>query len=389
MSIVPALALLAPFWSYPHRPLPDTPGVTAKSVLVGQACALKGPAAGLGEGMSTGLSCYFSRVNAAGGVGGRKIELKSINDGYEPEKTELVTTTLIDKVGAFLLIGGVGTPTSKVAMPICVERRTPYVAPFTGAEFLRNPCNRWVVNVRASYYQEMERHAHYLVDGLGFQRVACFYQDDAYGLAGLAGIEQALDRRGMKLCATGTYQRNTTAVAQGLEAIAGSQPQAIVMVGAYTSCAAFIKAAKGDPRTKEAVFGNLSFVGTTNLLNELGGASEGCIVTQVVPFPWDPSVPVVREYEEAMKAAGKEAAIDFISLEGYLAGKFFCSVLEHVQGELTRDSFVDTIDSVGTFDLGGITLQFGPGDHQGLDQVWMTVFKGGKVLPLGENPASK
>ena len=368
---------------------PDTPGVTDTSVVLGQACALKGPAAGLGRGMRSGLECYFEVANAAGGAGGRQVELKSLNDGYEPKKTELTTRTLIDKVGVFAMIGGVGTPTSKVAVPVCEERETPYVGPFTGAEFLRNPYKRWVVNVRASYYQEMERHAQYLVDELGLERVACFYQDDSYGKAGLSGIELALERRGMELCSTGTYQRNTTAVAAGLESVAAAEPQAVVMVGAYKSCAAFIKAAKADARTQDCVFGNLSFVGTMNLLEELGDAAEGCIVTQVVPFPWDQDVPVVAEYHKAMKAAKRADEIGFISLEGYLVGKFFCQVLDEVEGDLTRASFVDTVGRVRDFDLGGVVLRYGEEDHQGLDEVWMTVYRGGEVQPVSSRPAGK
>lgn len=357
-------------------------GVTPTTILLGQACALNGPAAGLGKGIKTGLDAYFATVNAKGGINGRQIELRSINDGYDPKKTGLVTETLIDKVGVFALIGGVGTPTSMVAVPLAEAGEVPYLTPMTGAEFLRSPFKKWVVNLRGSYFAEMERQAQYFVDKLGFERVACFYQNDGYGKAGLAGIEQALERRGMKLCATGNYERNTLAVATGLKEIASTSPQAIVMVGAYTSCAAFIKAAKKTPETQGAIFSNLSFVGTNNLLSELGPDSEGCVVTQVVPFPWDTQNPLVKEYHEVMKAAGKSSEIGFLSLEGYLDAKLFCSVASQVDGELTRESFVDTVTRVGSFDLGGVTLTFGQDDHQGLDDIWMTIFHDGKVEPL-------
>jgi len=357
-------------------------GVTANSILLGQSCALKGPAASLGQGMSLGLSVYFGQVNDNGGINGRQIELKSVNDGYEPDKTEKVTRMLIDKNEVFLLIGEVGTPTSKVAVPIAEENGVPFIAPFTGAEFLRSPYKDMVVNMRGSYYQEMERLAQYLVDSKGMSRIACFYQNDGYGAAGLSGIEQALERRGMELCGKGTYERNTTAVAEGLASIAPSDPEAVIMVGAYKPCATFIKAAKANPSTQNATFCNISFVGTKALLAELGPASEGCVTSQVVPFPWDTSIPVVAEFQEAMKRSGNADEIGFIALEGYMAAKFFCQVAESVEGELTRESFLRAVNEVGTFDLGGVTLKFGEDDHQGLDDVFLTIFRGGEIHPL-------
>ncbi len=357
-------------------------GITGDKILLGQSCALKGPAKALGLGMQTGLQVYFDGVNKDGGIHGRTIELKTINDGYEPDKCVKATTMLIDKMKVFALIGGVGTPTAKVAVPICEENEVPFIAPFTGAEFLRNPYKEWVVNFRGSYYQEMERLTQYLVDGQGYKKIACFYQNDGYGKAGLSGIELALKQRGLELCATGTYERNTVAVAGGLDSIAPQEPDAIVMVGAYKACSAFITAAKSNPATADATYCNISFVGTKALINELGAAGEGCVVSQVVPYPWDTSIPVVAEYQKAMKAAGKKSEIGFVSLEGYLSGKFFCTVMENIEGEPTREQFIAKTNEIGTFELGGVTLVFGSDDHQGMDDVFLTIFKGGDPVVL-------
>ncbi len=358
------------------------PGVSADSILLGQSCALKGPASALGNGMKLGLEVYFDKINSQGGVNGRTIALKSINDGYNPKKCVVATKMLIEKLNVFALIGEVGTPTSKVAVPIAEEHNVPFIAPFTGAEFLRHPYKPMVRNLRGSYYQEMERLAQFLVDQKGFRKIACFYQNDAYGKAGLTGIERALDRRGLKLVSTGTYERNTTAVAQGMKDVAQGDPDAVVMVGAYKPCAAFIKVAKNDPTLKDAVFCNISFVGTKALAEELGSAGEGCVISQVVPYPWDPSVPVVAEYIDAMKAAGHENEIGFITLEGYLAGKLFAKALEAVEGEPTRQKFLDAFAKLGEIDLGGIVVRYGPEDNQGMDDVFLTVLKGGKAVPL-------
>jgi branched-chain amino acid transport system substrate-binding protein len=357
-------------------------GVAPDKIHIGQSCALKGPAAALGSGMQAGLNAYFQRVNKQGGIDGRQIELESVNDGYEPEQCTNVTKMLIEKSDVFLLIGEIGTPTSKVALPLCTEAKVPFVAPFTGAELLRSPFNRYAVNVRASYFQETEQLAKLLVDGRGAKKVACFFQNDAFGQAGLTGITNALERRKMQLCAKGQFERNTVAVATGLADVAAGAPDVILMVGPYKPIAAFVKAARQNEATKNATFCTISFVGSMELLNELGPDSEGVIISQVVPFPWDTSVPVVADYQADMKTCGAEKSVGFTSLEGYLSAKFFCQACDAIEGAPTREGFLDTIQKTGSFDLGGFTLKFGSEDNQGSDTVWMTVFNGGKVVPL-------
>lgn len=357
-------------------------GVTDTEIVLGQACALKGQAAGLGTGMQTGLQVWFDRVNAQGGVNGRKIRLVSVNDGYEPERCAAAVKMLIEQEKVFAVIGGVGTPTAKVAVPLCTEAKVPFLGAFTGAELLRTPYNRYVVNVRASYFQETEALAQHLVDHGGMQRIACFYQDDAYGQAGLEGIKRALASRKLELVATGTYKRNTLAIAEGLQAVAAGKPQAVLLVGAYAPCAEFMKQAKDDAALKTAVVCNISFVGTDNLVKAAGAAGEGSIISQVVPSPTDGHVPVVAEYLADMKKAGKEADVGFISLEGYLVGRFFTTTAAQAGKELTRESLLDLVGKTTALDLGGMTLTFGPQDNQGSDSVFLTTIKNGKVESL-------
>lgn len=366
----------------------QTPGVSDTQILLGQSCALKGPARGLGKGMNLGLQVFFDQQNAKGGIHGRKVKLLKYNDGYEPKKAKMTTRLLVEKKKVFALIGEVGTPTSKAVFPYIQKHKVPFIGPFTGAEFLRSPYKPLVVNVRGSYYQEMETLAQYLVEGKGLKRIACFYQNDGYGKAGLSGIRLALKKRGMSLCGEGTYKRNTIAVSRGLKDIASTGAQAVVMVGAYKPCAQFIKQAKKTDALKDAVFCNISFVGTKNLLKELGPASEGCIISQVVPFPWDTSLPLVAEYQAAMKKAGKEEAIGFISLEGYMVAKLVGMNLQKLGREWTREDFLSNFAKVGKFDLGGVTLQFGPKDNQGMDQVFLTRFEGGEIRLLQDQTAS-
>lgn len=376
-----SLLLASSFVALAHVPAQADPGVSATEIVVGQSAALSGPAMALGTGMRTGMEAYFNEVNAAGGINGRKIRFVARDDGYEPEKAIAATKALLDEDKVFALVGEVGTPTSKAAVPIAEAAKAPFIGPFTGAEFLRNPYNPYVVNVRASYYQETERMAQYLVDVKKLTKIACFYQNDGYGEAGLAGIKQALERRKMELCATGNYERNTVAVKTGLMAIRKGEPEAIVMIGAYKPCAEFIKLGRKSGLDK-ALYLNVSFVGTAALKTELGDEGEGVIITQVVPLPTDAKVAVVDEYQKALKKHFPSAEQDFVSLEGFLAAKLFCEVLRKVEGEPTREKLLATIKSVGKWDLGGVTLVFGENDHQGMDEVFLTHIKDKSVVSL-------
>lgn len=339
-------------------------------IILGQSCALTGPAKNLGLEMRAGLLAAFARINDLGGIKGRPIHLISLDDGYEPDKAVRNTLSLIND-DVFLLIGEVGTPTSKAVIPIIEEHSIPFFAPFSGAELLRTPFRRYVINVRASYYQEMEKLASYLVDDQKIERISCFYQNDSYGFDGLNGLQLALSRRGMKLVSKGTYERNTLAVMGSLSDIYQGDPQAVVLVGAYPACAEFIKLSK-TKINPDLRFYNISFVGTESLRQALGGYGENVVVSQVVPNPGNDSIALIREYKESMSRYQHDAPITFTSLEGYIAGKLFAKIGRAVTGELTRESFITTMQQTGSFDLGGIVLQFGPEDHQGLDDTHLT-----------------
>ena len=349
------------------------PGVFDDRIVFGQSAAFKGPAAALGSGMRDGILAAFREANEAGGVQGRKLELVAYNDGYEPNMAIENTKRLIQEDEVFALIGEVGTPTSKAAQPIASDAGVPFIGPFTGAEFLRNPYKRTVINVRASYYQETEAMVERLVEDLGVTRIAILYQDDSYGRAGLAGVTRALDKRDMELAARGTYKRNTIAVKRAVLSIRKGKPEAVIMIGAYKPCAEFIKVARKVG--VDAKFLNVSFVGSKALAKELGPAGEGVIVTQVVPFPDDPKNPLVAKYQLALAASSSEGEPGFVSLEGYMVGRLSIMVLEALGDRITRQDFLGEIAKIGTFDLDGITLSYGPDDNQGMDQVFLTVIQ--------------
>jgi branched-chain amino acid transport system substrate-binding protein len=347
-------------------------GVSDQKILFGQVAALTGPAQDLGQGMRQGILAAFDEANRKGGIAGRMLELKSLDDGYEPEKTIEATKKLIGEDKVFALIGAVGTPTAKAGQPIATAAHVPFIGPFTGAEFLRNPYNRYVVNVRASYSQETETLIEHLTKDLGIARIAILYQDDAFGLAGLEGVERAMAKRNMALVASGSFKRNTTAVKSALLDIMKGQPQAVVMVAPYKPVAEFIKVA--HQVKLDAVFVAISFVGSDSLAQELGTKGAGVIASQVVPSPWDKSLPVVASYQAAIAAAGASAKPGFVSLEGYLVGRLVVEALKRLSGDPTREKLLDAIASA-PFDLGGVALSYGPAKNQGSDQVFFTILQ--------------
>lgn len=357
-------------------PLAAQQGVTDTSVSFAQVAALEGPAAALGTGMRQGLMAAFEEANRAGGVFGRQISLTSYDDGYEPDRSAEQTRMILENDDYLALVGPVGTPTTKATQPMATEANMPMIAPFTGAGFLRDPSLRNVVNVRATYDAETQAWVDYLVDDLGLTEIAILYQDDGFGRVGLSGVTKALEARGMSLVAEGTYKRNTVAVKSALLDIRKARPQAVVMVGAYKPLAEFIRLArkmKMDP-----TFMTISFVGSKALAAELGADGDGVIVSQVVPQPWDSNLPVVAEYQAALKELDPAAEPGFVSLEGYVAGRLVIEALQIAGKELTRETFLAALNNLGSIDMGGMTLNFGPGDNQGSDEVFLT-----RILPDG------
>jgi branched-chain amino acid transport system substrate-binding protein len=346
------------------------PGVTPTTIVIGQSAAFSGPASELGTEMRAGAMAYFQAVNAAGGINGRKIELRSLDDGYEPDRAAANTKKLIDD-GVFLLFGYVGTPTSNAAKPIFTAARVPFVGPFTGAESLRNPLNRYVFNIRASYFDETDKIVGQLV-GQTLDRIAVFYQNDDYGKAGLAGVERAMQKRNLKIVATGTVERNTVDVAAAVKSIGSVDPQGVVMISAYKSCAAFIKAMRQAGHNPQ--FMNVSFVGSKALAHEAGVAGRGVGISQVVPFPWNLSARVVKDYQLLLEAStGKPDNFSWTSLEGFIAAKVLVEGLRRTGQDLTRERFINAMEQIRDYDVGGFSVTFTPSDHSGSKFVELTV----------------
>ena len=326
-------------------------------ILLGQSAAFSGPSMQLGTQFHAGAQLYFQQLTGSGGIHGRPVEIRQMDDGYEPDRCASNTEKLI-RDDVFALFGYIGTPTSLVALPMASAARVPFIAPFTGAMALREPFKREAFHVRASYDDETELIVKQLTH-LHQDRIGVFYQNDTYGKAGLAGVTKALTTRRLKSVAEGTVERNSVDVSAAVSKLAGSGAQAIVQIGAYKACAAFIRAAR------KAGFGgtfhNVSFVGTQALADELGKDGAGVMVSQVMPSPYNPARAIAREFVAAAQKSGKVQP-NFSSMEGYLAAKVFAEGLRRAGGKPTRESLIAALESISE-DFGGYRVGFAPNNH--------------------------
>jgi len=348
----------------------------ARRIVLGQSCALTGPAAQLGLQMNRGARLFFERLNAEGGVGGRTIELKALDDGYEPERCAANTKALIDE-DVFALFGYVGTPTGLAALPLINAAEIPLLGMFTGAEALREPFSRSIFHVRASYYDETALIVRQLTN-LGLKRIAVFRQNDSYGQAGLDGVVRALKLQNLEPTAVGLVERNTVNVAAAVQAIVATRPDAVVQISAYKSCAAFIREAR--KAGYGGTFYNVSFVGTQALADELGRDGLGVVVSQVMPFPYTTATAIAREYLDAVKRAGGDATANYSSMEGYVCAKVLAEGLRRAGAGASREALVNALETLQRYDAGGYTVSFSPRNHRGSSFVELSMLTGdGKV----------
>ena len=344
-------------------------------IVLGQSAALSGPAAQLGIQFHAGAKLYFDAVNAKGGVGRRNIEIRTLDDGYEPDRCAENTRKFIsDEV--FALFGYIGTPTSLAALPLLTQAKLPFFAPFSGATALRQPFNRQVFHVRASYADETALIVRQLTH-LGLKKIAVFHQNDSYGKAGLDGVTQALAEQKLAPVASATVERNSVDVAAAVQKLVAAAPDAVVQVCTYGSSAAFVRAAR--KAGYGGTFYNVSFVGTQALADALGKDGAGVVVSQVVPSPYQAARPITREFLEAIKKGGDKVQPNYSSLEGFLAARVFTEGLRraHDAGKaLTRDSLVTGLESIGTQILSGFQVSFGTNSHMASRFVEMSMLMG-------------
>lgn len=363
---------------------PPVQGVSAEEVLIGSSSALSGHASFLGTQYIHGSEAYFNEVNGQGGVHGRRIRLISYDDQYDPPQTVANTQTLINQDHVFALFDYVGTPTSVKIIDMVNESKIPSLGFFTGAEQLRTPLRPYMFHVRDSYYAEAEGAVAYYVDKLGIKNIAVVYQDDAFGLAVLTGVQLALQRRSLEPVATATFKRGSMEVGGALEIIRPASAQAVIMVGTYSPLARFIKIA--NDADYRPYFYTVSFVGSLAYGKEIVETQkidptqyDKICITQVVPSPLSQELPGIKEYLENFKKYFPEDPPNDVALEGYVNAKVLVKALQEAGPHLTREGFMAALEAMKNFDVGiGKTVSYSSLDHQGLSGVYYA-----RVTPEG------
>lgn len=355
-------------------PLRAEVGVGPRSILIGQSAAFSGPSGELGREFRQGAHQSFDQVNAQGGVHGRQVVMVYRDDRYEPALARRNTERFIRNDKVFALFGYVGTPTVQASLPLIDRYQVPLIAPLTGAQLIRQPQTPLVFNIRASYHQELEATVRYLVR-FGRRSIAVVYQNDAYGRDGLAGVQKALASRRLRPAAVATVQRNSADTTEAARRIALARPDAVIIISSYGTVASFIPNLRRQGN--QALVMNVSFVGSNALARALPASDRhGIGVSQVVPFPWNPRVPVVRDYQNTISRNRSGALYGFSSLEGYIAASMLVRALEAAGPALTRQRLIKTLESMTSVDLGGFRLGFSPSNRQGSDFVQLTFMVG-------------
>ncbi|HEY8359872.1 MAG TPA: ABC transporter substrate-binding protein [Ramlibacter sp.] len=328
-------------------------------IVLAQSAPFTGPSAQLGIQFHQGAKLFFTQLNAQGGVHRKPIELVRLDDGYEPDRCVENTRKLLAD-DPLALFGYIGTPTSVAALPVATAAKAPFFAPFTGAMALRQPFNRYAFHLRASYNDETELIVRQLTS-LGLKKIAVFYQNDAYGKAGLDGVTLALAAQNAKPVALATVERNSVDVAAAVKTLTAAGPDAIVQIGAYKACAAFIRAAKAAGWG--GTFFNVSFVGTQALADELGKDAAGVVVSQVMPSPYNGARAIAREFVDAVKKGGADYQANFSSMEGYLAARVISEAMKRGPAKLTRETLITSLEGLGSESFGGFNVTLSERDH--------------------------
>jgi branched-chain amino acid transport system substrate-binding protein len=360
----------------------STPGVSENEILIGSCSALEGPSHFLGTETVTGAKAYFNLINEEGGVNGRKLKLVSADDSYDPAKAQACFDHLMSEK-VFALGFFVGTPTAVKYVPMAEGAKIPLVGLFTGAQTLYVPLRHWVVNVRASYFDETREQVDGLWKTIGYKKIGVIYPEDAFGTTVLEGVKAALKEQGSEPVAIGSYQRQTAQVAGAIDAVRGANPEAVIVVGPANTVAPILKQAHA--KGWKPLFLTVSFVGTDELISEAGEDAEGVVITQVVPPYYMTEQKSVALYRRALGKYFPSEQPNFVSLEGFVDAMVLVEGVKRAGKELTREGLIHAIESIHEMDMGlgpQLKLDYSAKDHKGFDHVIASVVRGGRAVPF-------
>jgi branched-chain amino acid transport system substrate-binding protein len=363
-------------------PAQTATGVSDKEILIGSCSALEGPSHFLGTETVNGAKAYFAMVNDAGGVDGRKLKLVAYDDSYDPAKTEACFNRLMEQK-VFALSFFVGTPTAVKYIPMAESNKIPLVGLFTGAQTLYVPLRHWIVNVRASYFDETREQIDGMWGTLGYKKIGVIYPEDAFGAAVLEGVKAALKAHNAEPIAAASYQRQTAQVGGAIDTVKAANPEAVVLVGPANTVAPILK--QSHARGWKPLFLTVSFVGTDDLIQEAGPDSDGMVITQVVPPYYLTDFKTVALYRRELTKYIPSAQPNFVSLEGFVDAMVLVEGLKRAGKELTRDGLIRGIESIHEFDVGlgpQLKLNYSSKAHKGFDHVLPTVIRGGRAVPF-------
>src|ERR1700676_542213 len=360
----------------------SAPGVSDKEILIGSCSALEGPSHFLGSETVAGAQAYFSMINDAGGVDGRKLKLIAHDDSYDPAKTQACFDRLMSQK-VFALAFFVGTPTAVKYIPLAEAAKIPLVGLFTGAQTLYTPMRRWVINVRASYFDETREQIDGLRKTLGYKKIGVIYPEDAFGSAVLEGVKAALTANGLEPVAVASYQGQTAEVGPAIDTVSAAQPDAVVVVGPSNTVAPILK--QSHAKNWKPLFLTVSFVGTDELIQEAGSDAEGMVITQVVPPYYLTDLKTVALYRRTLQKYAPASRPNFVSLEGFVDAMVLAEGLKRAGKEPTRESLIRGIESLHDLDMGlgpQLKLEYSARDHKGFNHVIPTVVRGGRAVPF-------
>jgi ABC-type branched-subunit amino acid transport system substrate-binding protein len=353
------------------------PGVSADSITLGQSTALTGPLGDLGQEVLKGAKVYFDALNARGGIFGRNIKLVSKDDAYETGKTLENVNAMIAEDKTLALFGTFGTPNNEALIPIAQKAGLPVFTPYTGAPSIRNKTAKGVYNLRASYADEVERLVEHL-DTVGIKKIAIAYQNNAFGKEVLTAANEAMDKRKLKPLLAVSIENSASDAASASEKLLAAGPEAVLLALAGKPTIEAIKNIVQRRRGMQMYA--LSVLATPSNLRALGKDGTGVAITQVVPFPINSTMPLVREYQQAMTAAG-HTEFSHLSLEGYLNAKLTAEGLRRAGQKLTRASLMTAMDGMRSYNLGGMDVSFGQGAASGSRFVELTMVNAqGKLI---------
>ncbi|HYL62079.1 MAG TPA: ABC transporter substrate-binding protein [Candidatus Methylomirabilis sp.] len=358
------------------------PGVSDKEIVIGSCSALEGPSHFLGQQTVTGAKIYFNVINDEGGINGRKLKLVSSDDSYDPTKTQACFDHMMSEK-VFALGFFVGTPTAVKYAPMAEAAKIPLVGLFTGAQTLYTPLRHWVINVRASYFDETREQVDGLWKTLGFKKIGVIYPDDAFGATVLEGVKTALKDHSAEPAAVASYPRQTAQTAGAIDSVRASNPDAVVVVGPANTVAPILKQAHA--KGWKPLFLTVSFVGTDELIQEAGADAEGMIITQVVPPYYLTDLKTVALYRRSLAKYFPSEPPNFVSLEGFVDAMVLAEGLKRAGKELTREGLIHAIESIHDHDLGlgpELKLNYSAKEHKGFDHVIPTVIRGGRAVPF-------